>query len=82
MWVHQIFKDRETHSEFQRLVHDLRLFDDEYFFKNFQMSLIQFEELLSWVAPYIVKSSKRRPTTSPAERLVITLQYLATGDAQ
>ena len=82
MWVRQIFKDRETHGEFQRLVHDLRLFDNEYFFRNFRMSPIQFEELLSWVALYIVKSSKRRPTTSPAERLIITLRYLATGDAQ
>ena len=42
----------------------------------------QFERLLSWVVPYIAKSSKRRPTTTPDERLIVTLRYLATGDAQ
>ena len=46
------------------------------------MSCMEFKELLSWITPFIVKSSKRHPTTSPAERLTITLQYLATGDAQ
>ena len=80
MWVREIFKDREAHGEFQRLNNVLRLFDKEYFFKNFRMSTIEFEELLSWVAPLIVKSSKSRPTASPAERLIITLRYLATGD--
>ena len=42
----------------------------------------RFEQLLSWVAPYIFKSSERRPNTSPHERLSITLRYLATGDSQ
>ena len=41
-----------------------------------------FEDLLSWVAPIIQKSSLRRSTTTPAERLCVTLRYLATGDSQ
>ena len=82
MWVRRLFLERERHGEFQRLVLDLLLFDSVYFFKNFRMCPEGFENLLSWIAPSIVKSSKRRPTTSPAERLIITLRYLATGDAQ
>ena len=81
-WVREIFKEREEKGEFQNLIRDLRLFDDTYFYKNFRMSTQRFELLLSWVAPFIYKSSKRRPSTSPAERLIITLRYLATGDAQ
>ena len=81
-WVRQIFLDREEKGEFQNLVGDLRLFDSEYFFRNFRMSNVRFEQLLSWVAPYIAKSSSRRPCTSPSERLAITLRYLSTGDSQ
>lgn len=82
MWVRKIFQERQMKGEFQMLVKDLQLFDREYFFRNFRMDPARFELLLSWVAPYICKSSKRRATTSPAERLCVTLRYLATGDAQ
>lgn len=81
-WIRQIFLERSEKGEFQNLVKDLRLFDSEYFFRNFRMTNVRFEQLLSWIAPYIFKSSDRRPSTSPAERLIITLRYLATGDAQ
>ncbi|XP_057310667.1 uncharacterized protein LOC130648669 [Hydractinia symbiolongicarpus] len=46
------------------------------------MTPARFEQLLSWIAPVIVKSSKIRNVTSPSERLCITLRYLTTGDAQ
>ena len=82
IWISKIFQDRERHGEFQRLVHVLRLFDNEYFIKNFRMCPEKFERLLSRVGPYIAKSSKRRPTTAPDERLIVTLRYLATGDNQ
>ena len=82
IWIRQLFLDREKKGEFQNLVRDLRLFDEEFFYRNFRMSTTNFEQILSWVAPYISKSSSRRPSTSPAERLIITLRYLATGDAQ
>lgn len=69
-------------GKFQHLVRDLQLFDNEFFFKNLCMSPVKFEEILKWIGPLITKSSKRRPTTSPAERLIITLCYLPTGHAQ
>ena len=64
------------------LVKDLMLFDDLYFFKAFKMSTTRFEELLSWVAPFVLKSTNIRDTTGPSERLCITLWYLSNGDAQ
>ena len=45
------------------------------------MSPGTFELLLSWVAPYIKKSSLQRKVASPAEPLSVTLRYLCTGDA-
>ena len=38
-----------------------------------------FDVLLKKVTPYITKSSAIRDTTSPAERLAVTLRYLATA---
>ena len=46
------------------------------------MTPTKFELILTWIAPVIKRSSKRRPTKTPAERLCVTLRYLATGDAQ
>ena len=42
------------------LVKDLRLFDNEYFEKSFRIQPTKFEELLSWIAPFIAKSLKIR----------------------
>ena len=47
------------------------------------MSPSTFEELLSFVAPIIVKKSTvMRDPIGPSERLALTLRYLVTGDAQ
>ena len=46
------------------------------------MDTKSFEELLSWVAPFIQKSSLRRSTATVKERLCVTLRYLCTGDSQ
>ena len=34
MWVRKIFAERKQKGEFHLLVHDLRLFDSEYFFSE------------------------------------------------
>ena len=82
MWVWKLFTQRRTNGEFNILVQDLMLFDHFYFFRMFRMNPSRFEELLSWVAPSIIKCSKFRDVATPSERLCITLRYLATGDAQ
>ena len=45
------------------------------------MTPTKLEELLSWVAPKIEKSSVRREPIGPEQRLCVTLRYLVTGDA-
>ena len=48
------------------LVKDLRLHDELFFFKYFRMSPTIFEELLTWIAPYIQKQeTKMREPISP-----------------
>ena len=80
-WVRPIFKERKLKGEFLTLIQDLKLFDSEYFFKQFRMTPTKLEELLSWVAPKIEKSSVRREPIGPEQRLCVTLRYLVTGDA-
>ena len=82
MWVRKIFMERSWKGEYHLLIKELKLYDHEYFFKQFRMLPDKFEKLLSFVAPLILKSSERREAISPEERLCITLRYLVTGDAQ
>ena len=79
-WVHEIFQECEGKGEFHFLVKQLMLVDHELFFKMFRLMLTQFEALLYLVAPKITKANTRVGVISPAERLSVTLRYLATGD--
>ena len=82
-WVRKIYAERQTKGEYHLLVHDLRLYDQVYFFRCFRMSPQIFERLLTWVGPYITKTTtKMRYPVSAGERLCVTLRYLVTGDAQ
>ena len=48
-----------------------------------RMSPERFEDLLTLVGPFIEKKPCRsRSSISEAERLMVTLRYLATGDSQ
>ena len=82
MWMRRLFVERRSKGLYNVLVKDLKLFDREYFFKAFKMNPNPFEEILSWIAPFIQKSSKIRDGAQPSERLSITLWYLTSGDAQ
>ena len=74
--VGKIFTERKQKGEFYTLVEDLKLFDIEYFFKQFRMTPRKLEELLGWVAPRILKSNVKREAISPEERLCVTLRML------
>ena len=80
-WVRPIFRERKLKGEFHTLIQDLKLCYSEYFFKQLRMTPTNLEELLSWVAPTIEKSSVRRKPIGPEQRLCVTLRYLITGDA-
>ena len=81
-WVRQIFKERKQKGEYNLLVKDMKLFDHEFFFKQFRMLPAKYEKLLSYVAPLITKSSMKRESISADQRLCITLRYLVTGDSK
>lgn len=81
-WVRKIFTERKQKGEYHLLVQELRLHDQEYFFKYFRMTPSKFEVLLRMVAPFITKSSFKREAICPSERLAVTLRYLVTGDSQ
>ena len=76
MWVRKVFAERKIKGEFHLLVSYLRLHDEELFFKYFRMTPTQYEQLLTWVAPHITKSSQTREPNGPSERLSVTLKYL------
>ena len=56
--------------------------DPAYFFETFRMTPSTFEELLFLVGPRLVKKDLGREPISPAERLMMTLAYLVSGDEQ
>ena len=49
--MRQIFEEREKKGEFHTLIADMKLFDHEYFYKQFRMTPQKLEELLSWIGP-------------------------------
>ena len=82
-WVREIFRQRQRFGCYHTLVQELRLGDREWHFKFIRMSPERFEHLLRLVAPLISKKkTKLRIPIGPAERLYLTLRYLASGDSQ
>ena len=80
-WVSTINQNRTQQGEYTNLIRKMHLGDHESFFKYFGMSPVGFEKLLHLVAPLIVRSDQNRESIKPAERLAVTLRYLATGDS-
>ena len=82
-WVRKIFEDRTKKREFHLLVRISRLHGQQYLFRCYRMSPSTFEELLSFIAPIIIKeTTMMRDPIGQAEILAATLRLLATGDAQ
>ena len=73
-WVRPIFRERKLKGEFHKLIQDLKLFDSEYFFKQFRMTPTKLEEILSLVAPKIENSSVKCEPIGPEQRLCVILR--------
>ncbi|XP_065675624.1 uncharacterized protein LOC136091841 [Hydra vulgaris] len=77
-WVRKVYAERLQKGEFHLLVQDFRLHDQEYFFKYFRMSPTTNEELLSFVAPVIVKQrTTMRDPVSPSESYRISASTIS-----
>ena len=74
---------RKRYDLYHILTNELPRFDKEYFFRFVRMTSQRFEHLLSLVGPHLQRTTtKMREPISPAERLVLTLRFLASGDSQ
>ena len=55
MWVRKVFQ--KQYGEYHLLMKELRIYDDEYFFKYYRMTAAKFEYLLGIITRYIIKSA-------------------------
>ena len=83
IWTREWILNREAQGAFHQLMREIRLLDilDTSSYNNFlRMDASTFEELLSSIAPRIMyQDTVMRQAISPAERLAVTLRFLATG---
>lgn len=80
-WVHPITSARMPRGSFSSLYRDLRG-HPEMFRGHFRMSVSSFDELLQRVSQRIQRHDmSSQESVPPVERLMVTLQYLATGES-
>lgn len=80
IWTRHWILNRPKYGAYHQLINELRL-SDQNSYKNFlRMDVLSFETLLSMVTPMIKKKDTlMRDSISPAERLAVTIRFLATG---
>lgn len=85
VWVREWLQKRQSEGAYMKLLQELRfsIDDDRVLYKDFlRMSHDNFIELLDLVEPIIEKKiTNFRMPISAAERLALTLHYLATGNS-
>ncbi|XP_037820472.1 uncharacterized protein LOC119609671 isoform X2 [Lucilia sericata] len=75
LWMNECFRKRNQFTH-EKLLHELKLGTTS----DFTIDEDSFEEILTLVGPKIQKQdTQMREAISPAQRLTITLYYLATG---
>lgn len=79
-WVRPWLEKRMAQGAFENLLKELRIEDQHGFFNFIRMNALSFEFLLEQVAPIIKKEDTHfRQAISPAEKLMVTLRFLASG---
>uniref|UniRef100_A0A224Z552 Nuclease HARBI1 n=1 Tax=Rhipicephalus zambeziensis TaxID=60191 RepID=A0A224Z552_9ACAR len=79
LYIREIFDRRPEYGEYHHLVQELRQSDPEYHFKYLRMTKASFDQLLSLVHAKLIHAPTHRRPISPAERLAVTLRFMATG---
>ncbi|XP_017772719.1 PREDICTED: putative nuclease HARBI1 [Nicrophorus vespilloides] len=76
-WVRPMYQNHYLRND---LIDEMRLQDNETFFKCTRMTVEMFDDLLYLCGPYLKKRSNR-PVLPEAVRLALTLRLLASGDS-
>ena len=80
-WMRSWIARREERGAFHQLVKELVVEDSVGFRDFFRLNSQQFEFILKAIATRITKNETlMRPSIKLAERLAVTLRYLATGE--
>lgn len=97
IWKHGIFRQHHTQGEFHNLLQEMHLSDPESHVRYLRMSKERFDLLLSEVRQYeniaivtiyimgwsfTITSTLFKHTKAAAERLALTIRFLATGNSQ
>ena len=80
-WVGDLYKLRELLGIFHVMFNDLNQ-NSKLFFRFFRVSPERFYHLLLLVEGKIFKDTLMWKAISPAEKLPLTLRFLATGECQ
>ncbi|XP_043197200.1 protein ALP1-like [Amphibalanus amphitrite] len=82
IWVRETLKHRDIRGEYATLLREARNHPEE-FYRAYRMMPERFDELLDFVAPRLKKEDTNfRAAIPEAERLAMTLRYLASGMSQ
>ena len=80
-WTRKWIQNRESQGAFHQLLQELRVLDVSNYMNFVRMDAATFEELLQMVAPLITyQDTTMREAIPSAERLAVTLRFLATGE--
>ncbi|XP_011705567.1 PREDICTED: uncharacterized protein LOC105460769, partial [Wasmannia auropunctata] len=79
-WVSNFLTQRDTNGAYNVTIPAL-LRDSDLFVNYCRLTRTQFEQLLVLIAPKIKKKMFLREPIEPAQRLLLTLRYLASGDS-
>ncbi|CAH1992755.1 unnamed protein product [Acanthoscelides obtectus] len=79
-WIHPILKKRGELGAFHTLVKNQLREDEAKFYNYFRMQKTTFDKLLQKLSQKLKhQDTNMRQSIPPAERLAVTLRYLATG---
>ena len=81
--MYYLWKKQQTAKAEKRCWVDLRIFDQELFFKHFGKTTTKFWEILHMVAPSLTIESRFWDTISEVERLCVNshTKHVVTGDS-
>ena len=80
--IRNLFIKQKPKDTFYQRIHNLKLFDPEYFLKYYRLTTLQFEKIGRLLDFYPNKDSTSRKPNDPIERSSVTLRYLVTGGSQ